>query len=633
MLTIFSFLFLSMLPGAQLEAQPYAVANIPEPLKEQANVVKRMEKTHFDVINHTNTVLKRKYALTILNEQGAEFADFVLHYSKLSSLKSFNGALYDANGTEIQKIKWKDLKDESAVSGGNLMDDYRVKRYTPYHRNYPYTILYEYEEQNNNSLFFENWQPVLGERFSVEQSAFTISFSKGTKIRYKGFNYTNEPLQKEEKGKEFLTWEVKDLKAIKYEPYGKSIYELTPSIMTGPEEFQIEGYRGNMATWESFGKFVYALIKDRQALPTKVKDEVRYLTKDLTNEYDKISVLYRYLQRNTRYISIQLGIGGWQPFDATYVANNAYGDCKALVNYMHSLLREVGISSHYTLIRAGNTNRKIVTDLPSQQFNHAVLCVPLQQDTVWLECTSQTLPVGYLSTFTENRYGLLVSPEGGKLVLTPKHGITENSQIRSIQAKFGENGNLQLQVKTAYSGLQQDDVHKMISYLTKDKIKERLNKSLPLSTYEVTKFDYTPETGRLPFIKEELDIIASGYAHTTGKRLIIEPNILSKMQGKLPKEARLTPIVLNYPYMDIDSIQIDLPSNYTLETSPENTEIESKFGRYSMQITVEKDKILCTRSMTQLDGEYPASDYEMLMAFYDAVHRADRKQVVLVRKD
>lgn len=625
-------IFLLLLFVTVLNAQQFSVKNIPAELMEKANVVKRTEKVYFEIVDPSHTILKRQYALTIFNEQGAEFSDFLVFYSKLSSLKSFSGTLYDADGKEIQKIKWKDLKDESAVSG-NLMDDFRVKKYELYHRNYPYTIMYEYEEHNNNTLFFENWQPVGGEKFAVQSSKFTISFPKGLKIRYKTFNYNGNPKVLEEENKELFIWEVSDIKALKNEPYSKYFYELTPTVLTGPTDFEIEGYKGNMSTWKDFGQFVYRLTKDRQMLPQNVKNEVQFLTSNTTDDLNKISILYKYLQKNTRYISIQLGLGGWQPFDANYVAKNAYGDCKALVNYMVSLLKEAGIKSYYTLVKAGDDKKRLVIDMPSQQFNHVILCVPVKQDTIWLECTSQTLPMGYLSSFTADRYALLIDEEGGKLVRTPKYSMEDNMQFRQISGKIDEEGKLKATISTKYAGLQQEDLHDMISYLGKDKIKERLNQSLPLSSYNVSKFNYMPIDEKIPKIVEDLEVEVNNYGRITGKRLIIEPNIISKRQARQIFEDRIHPIVLNSSYVDVDSAQVHIPIGYSLETMPKEVNLHNKFGDYIYKTTIEGNCIRYYRLFKQCEGEYPAADYKELIDFYNAVYTADRGQVVLIKNE
>jgi hypothetical protein len=74
------------------------------------------------------------------------------------------------------------------------------------------------------------------------------------------------------------------------------------------------------------------------------------LVKGFDDPVEKVRTLYNYMQQRTRYVSIQVGIGGWQPFLASVVDEKGYGDCKALAHYMKSILDAVGIRSVYTLV-------------------------------------------------------------------------------------------------------------------------------------------------------------------------------------------------------------------------------------------------------------------------------------------
>src|SRR4030095_3800912 len=136
------------------------------------------------------------------------------------------------------------------------------------------------------------------------------------------------------------------------------------------------------------------------------------LVKDAPSESEKIKRIYEYMQNNFRYVSIQLGIGGYRPFSATFTDQKKYGDCKGLSNYMKAALKSVGIKSHIAIINAQYNAEPVDPDFPANNFNHAILCVP-GKDTIWLECTSSSAEFGKLGTFTENRNALLVTENGG----------------------------------------------------------------------------------------------------------------------------------------------------------------------------------------------------------------------------
>ena len=627
-------LIAACIPGWILAGEgEYAVANIPPRLLKNANAVKRMEHLSFEVIHTGEAIQRRKYAITVLNEKGADFASFVEYYDKLHEVKNIEGSLYDALGKELKRLKNKQVLDLTGSDDNNLADDNRRKAHSFYYKNYPYTVEYEVEIRYNGTLFFPVWAPREDEMFSVQQSRFTLLAPAGYLVRHRAFNYPGKPEEyNAEKGRKGLSWEIKDLEAMLDEYASPEWNEKNPVVFTGPSEFEVEKYRGTMNSWEDFGRFVYSLKMGRDQLPPQVKQAVKEMTAGLTDQKEIVTRLYEYLQKNTRYISIQLGIGGWQPFDATYVATRAYGDCKALTNYMYSLLKEAGIPSHYTLIRAGRGARKIIADFPSQQFNHVILCVPLARDTIWLECTSQTDPAGYLGSFTSNRYALLVTEEGGKLVRTPAYRMADNLQARHIRATLDEDGTLKVSAQNRYTGLQQDSYHGLIHNLSKEKVKEVLQEQLDFATYDIAAFDYRETRAALPVIEEKLDIVVSNYATVTGKRLFIVPNIMTRTTRKLaPDSTRVFDLELGFEYRDEDSVEIKIPEGYLPEAMPKDLSLQGKFGRYECRTRLHGDRLTYYRLIEHKSGRFPASDYNELVKFYDAIYRADRSKAVLVK--
>lgn len=632
-LSVFILFFSFCLPASAADGD-YAVSKIAPALLKNANAVLRLEEQRFEFINPGKAAYKNRYVITVLNENGDYWAGYWEYYDKFQKIESIEGILYDAMGKQLKKIKTKDAEDVSGVADFSLIDDNRVKRHNFYHRSYPYTVEYTTEMEYSSTLFFPKWVPQSREMLSVEKSSMCMVAPANYQFRHKAYNYKETPVKTTEKDKVVTLWSAKDMPAIIREPYSPLWHELTTVVIFGPADFEVEDYKGNMSSWSEFGKFVYALKQGRDVLPDNIKQKIHQLTDGVGDAKKKIAILYEYLQKNTRYISIQLGIGGWRPFDAKFVATKSYGDCKALTNYMFSMLKEVGIPSSYALIRAGENAGYITDDFPSQQFNHVILCVPLAKDTVWLECTSPTLPSGYLGDFTCNRYALLVDENGGHLVRTPLYGLKENQQQRKIKATLDNAGTLTVNAITKYSGLQQDDIHGLINNLSKDKVKEHLQEQLDLATYDISNFNYKEEKKSLPVIIESLDITASNYATITGKRLFIVPNIMTRSSGKLAlDEERKYDLIFNIDYKDVDSVEITIPEGYNAELLPQDVSVTTKFGKYNCSVKLSGNKLHYYRSIERYAGRYPAKEYNDLVKFYETIYKADRNRIVLVKEE
>jgi hypothetical protein len=378
------------------------------------------------------------------------------------------------------------------------------------------------------------------------------------------------------------------------------------------------------------------LNKDRGALPDNIKQQVHSITDKLPSIEDKTIALYNFLQKNTRYISIQLGIGGFQPFEAKYVAEKKYGDCKALSNYMVSLLKEAGVSANYVIAYGGRGSDRVDETFPALYFNHVIACVPNGKDTIWLECTSQDVSAGYMGAFTGNRKVYVVDEKsgGGYITKTPSYKHTDNLELRTVTATVDKDGNLQAEVKTHFTGLSQELQHSLLHTATPEQRTKYLNEVISLPTYKIEKSDYKETKGYIPAMDETLIITSPNYASTSGKRLFITPNMFNKSTTRLPSDKpRKYDLELGYPFRDIDSVNITIPDGYTVEALPQNSNITNKFGNYKVNYTVTANTIQLVRLKERLNSRFAASDYDALAKFYEAMYKADRARIVFVKKE
>jgi len=298
------------------------------------------------------------------------------------------------------------------------------------------------------------------------------------------------------------------------------------------------------------------------------------------------------------------------------------------------LLREVGIPSKYTIINSGDDGLYTDVDFVSNQFDHVILCIPMKKDSVWLECTSNVMPAGYLGDFTYNRPALLIDETGGTIVRTPNYRKNENLQVRNVEAIVEDNGNLKARSLTRYTGLQQDALQGLVRGGSRDNIMKAMRGRFDLPTYDVVDVQFKEEPGRVPALSETIDLTVTGYAQASGKRLFVVPNVLTRSGVKLATDsARNFDIELDYDYLDTDTVTMRVPDGYEVENMPKPVTVQSKFGAYSNAFAFDNNMITYTRIVQQNQGRYPPADYKELSEFYQAIHKSDRVKIVLKKKE
>ncbi len=616
-------------------AQKYPVSAIPAELKEKAHAVVREHKTTFTVKDIGSATTKIEGAITILDEKGEVHTTLMIPYNKFTKVNDMEAQLYDEMGKKIKSLKRADIENIGGSSGANSIDDSFVKYASFKHTKFPYTIVFLFEYTTKNMMFYPSWEaiPYNAEGTAVEKSSFAVSMPNGVQLRYKEQNMPNKAVQSRDNDNFVHTWAVSNLKAIEKEPYSPSLTETLPTVYTAPTQFRVDDYEGNIQSWSDLAKFYGNLNKDREKLPAELVTKIKNLVKNETDNTQKIKKIYAYLQANTRYVSIQLGIGGWQSMKSEEVATKGYGDCKALTVFTMGMLRELGITSYQALVKAGDDADDIQTDFPSFQFNHVFLCVPQPRDTLWLECTSQTNAFGYLSDFTSNRHVVLIQENGGKLIKTPTYSPNQNLMLRKANFVLNENGDADAEIETRLTGLQQDTYAGVINSLGTEDQKKWLTNNLSLSSVEIKKFSLTENRERIPSVNEKLSLGLKNISTKSGMRMFLTPNILNPFKTlPLVKPDRQIAFDLTGNYMDVDSISFQIPTGFSSEYLPEPAKIQSKFGTYSSSVQMSANKILYIRQVTILQGRYPAAAFNEFVDFRKKMLKADKNQIVLVKK-
>lgn len=597
-------------------------------LYENANAILKDYSAVYTQTDLNNATYKVSKTITILNKQGEDFGHFFTYGDKFTELKDFSGVIKNSAGTVVRKISKKDLTI-SSISEHLSTDDYRIV-YKCKHPTYPYTVEYTYQQRIKNGIIsYPPFTPVNDYLQSVEQASYTIQLPADVKIRYRS-NFDCDIEEGNENGKQTYTFSVRNLKAIDSEPQAPPFKEIVPHVLIAPTDFCYDSKCGNMSDWKSYGKWVSTLLEGRDALSPDFVGKLKELIKDAKTDREKVKILYKYMQDNTRYVSIQLGIGGLQPIDAISTSKSKFGDCKGLTNLTKAMLNAVGIKSNYCEIYSGS-QKYLHRDFTNvTQTNHVILMVPLQNDTIWLECTDPTAPFGYIHDRIAGHDALVITDDGGKICRLPTYSDQQNKKETKLLINISEDGTAKGNITFVEHLVGYDYTRSYIMSNDREKMVMYINGNVNMPKLQLGKINNSEEKSDLPFCSLTSDYEAPDFANKTGTRLFLAICPLKKNNYNIfSASKRSLDIYLSQGFSESDSIIINIPESYTHETLPKDISLETDFGTFSTQCTVEGNKIVYTQNTDIFSGRYSKDRYKEVKDFFGEISSAIKRKIVL----
>jgi hypothetical protein len=640
--------------GGEAPGWMHAAVNAPVPTHdEKTDAVKMWAERIVTVQSADKIKMTVRVAFKILRPGGRDLGMLAITYESSSKITALRAWCIPAQGKDYE-VKDKEAADMAlpAVPGSELITDVRAKVVKIPAADVGNVIGYEYEKEMRPMVLQDTWN--FQGSYPAREEHYTLQLPAGWEYKAAWLNHAEvapaSPTSVGGGGSQWH-WVVSGVPGIRGEEEmpprsgieGQMILTFYPAGgATGKAAF---------GSWSDMGVWYNDLTRNRREASNEITQKTAALTTSAATPLEKMQAIAKFMQRDIRYVAIELGIGGQQPHPAPEIFNHKYGDCKDKATLMSTMLKTIGIESYYVLI---NTERDSVTpEMPAHigGFDHAILAVKLPEGVndaslvavlqhprlgrlLFFDPTDELTPFGHLTGPLQANYGLVVGPAGGQLIDLPQLPAELNGIRRTAKLTLSPTGTLSGDVVDERVGDAASRMRYSLKSVGKDVDRIKPIETLlaqSLSSYQVTKAAISNlEQTDKPF-GFYYSLVSQNYAKSAGGLLLVRPRVLGHKSSDLleTKEARQYPVVFEGPARDTDTFEITLPSGYAVDDLPEPVNEDYSFASYHSKVEANGNVLRYTRTLEVKEPSVPLSKVGELKNFYRVIAGDERSTAVL----
>lgn len=596
--------------------------------------------------NGTLSILCRR-ATRILRQPGIEEGRrLVLAETYDAKVKSMTGWAVTSTGA-LRQATMKEVIS-SSLAADTLYMDARILMLIVPDVDVGSVVGFEWREINTpptveDSVYIQGRFPVLRARYSLAMPPRWQAHPTWS-------NWPDVELARDPAAPSIRSLEVRDVPAIGDEPRMPDERALAARLLVRLEPPQGEGPR-SFTDWNDMGAWYTGLSEPRRAPDETVYRKALELTSNAGSPIERIAALARFVQRDIRYVSVQIGVGGFQPHPAPDILKNRYGDCKDKATLLASLLKSAGLDSRYLLV---NTSRGVVTPgspVSLYSFNHAILAVRLPDEIpdagldalvrhprlgrlLVFDPTMPTTPVGRLPYYLQDNTALLVDGAAGELVLLPSPPPEGNVLERTARLTLGSDGALSGRITETRRGAAADSLRYRMQASTEADRRKYLETFLSqsLGSFSLRSFEFQGLEDGASDLVLSYDIMAPAYAKRAGGYLVLRPRVVGIKAVDLAsrdRKPRRHPIDLETTLLARDEFIVELPPAWTVEGLPAPVELEAGFAAYRSRTEMDGGRVVYRREYRVTESVIPAARFDRAQEFFLAVGAEEQRSLLL----
>jgi hypothetical protein len=572
-----------------------AAAKLPD-YPPSVKAVVLLDDTSITVGPDGKSTERDRQVIKILHPQGREYAEIVAEYSNDAKLNSFHAWSIGPDGHQYT-VKDEEVHDQALGEWGILYDDLRGKVVRPPGSDPGGVVAYESIHQlANYGEQEETWR--FQRSIPIHNTVFEVDLPPGWK------NYTawlhHQTATPTEVAPNHFRWQLQEIPAI----------DLT-DVPMAPAERALAGrmvihYAAtDLPTgdrrWAEIGDWYDTLASPRTEAPQDIAAKSREVAATATDFKAKIQSVAGFMQREIRYVGIEIGIGGLQPHPAADVFRNRYGDCKDKATLLIAMLNAVGVRATWVMV---DTQRGFVDPaLPSRDGNHMIAAIEIPpgytdpslpavvtarngKRYLIFDPTDTYTPIGVLRPQLQGSYGVLVAGKDSQVIQLPTLAPDASVLDRAAAFNLDPDGTLKGKVTETRSGETANEYRYLYNAQgekqQREYIDHRLQHDFSSFTLDSSAARNTRDMSKSVVV--DFAFTAPRYAKPAGDLLLLRPRVLGRHSEVISNKPREYPIDLGQTGTWRDSIDVTLPPGYVVDDTPEPVDLDVGFATYKSEV-------------------------------------------------
>lgn len=497
---------------------------------------------------------------------------------------------------------------------------------------YQYSEILKDDSASGERLLFQRDIP-------LQSVTYRIRAREGSFLNARAFNMPSIVFKNDPENKGFQVTTMKNIPALKEEPYMPPEFEVRRWAYLSYESF----FSGS---WGGLGTAWGTALDEFTKQTSEVRQQSAQLTARATTPDEKLRKIYEFAQKNIKNLSYDPSVTDDQrekssAKTATDVLRRGSGNVVQIDMLFAALARAAGFEVAVYL----NADRSDYFFTPEKYpyiwfIRPNGIAVKLDNKWKFFNPATPFMPYGGVMWYNDGGSTMLVGV-GGTFIWNeiPMAEYQYSPARRTGKFKLLEDGSIEGSVKLEYEGHQaarrrhegfEQSPAKREEKL-RDDLKENL-KNAEITDISIENFD-DPARPLTYIFKTRVP----SYAQKTGKRIFLQPGFFE--YGSAPvfsASSRVYPIYFSYPWQEEDSVEIELPKGYELDSPDAPAEVAdpSRIGSLKIQMNIDKPAgILKYKREFFFGGRgrilFPATAYTPIRNLFNAFNKADTHTVSL----